>query len=75
MNDPKGTAQPLDLNSIRINAAYDNLAQSVKEQALKAANYAGELGRTLAEKAQLEERVKALEAEIAGLKKAKAETA
>ena len=72
MTTPQG-GQPLDINSIRINAAYDNLANGVKEQAVKAANYAGEIARVLAEKAQLEEEVARLKAKVEELTKAAGE--
>lgn len=72
MTTPQG-GQPLDINSIRINAAYDNLANGVKEQAVKAANYAGEIARVLAEKAQLEEEVARLKADNERLTKAAGE--
>lgn len=72
MTTPQG-GQPLDINSIRINAAYDNLANSVKEQAVKAANYAGEIARLLAEKAMLEEEVARLKADNERLTKAAGE--
>ena len=72
MKTPQG-GQPLDLNSIRINAAYDNLANIVKEMAVKAANFAGEMGKLLAEKAQLEEEVARLKAENERLTKAAGE--
>lgn len=74
MTTPQG-GQPLDINSLRINAAYDNLANGVKEQAVKAANYAGEIARVLAEKAQLEEEIARLKAENERLAKAAPEKA
>lgn len=72
MTTPQG-GQPLDINSLRINAAYDSLANGVKEQAVKAANYAGEIARVLAEKAQLEEENARLKAENERLAKAAGE--
>ena len=71
MTTPQGGQ--IDINSIRINAAYDNLANGVKEQAVKAANYAGEIARVLAEKAQLEEEVARLKADNERLTKAAGE--
>ncbi|WP_249696413.1 hypothetical protein [Stappia sp. WLB 29] len=72
MTTPQG-GQPLDLNSIRINGAYDNLGNIVKEMAAKAANYAGEIARVLAEKAMLEEEIARLKADNERLTKAAGE--
>lgn len=72
MTTPQG-GQPLDINSIRINAAYENLANAVKEQAVKAANYAGEMGKLIAEKAHLQEEVARLKADNERLAKAAGE--
>jgi hypothetical protein len=70
MSEVKGAAQSLDINAIGLNATHNEMADIAKLLASRAGNHVGTLARTLAEKALLEERVKTLEAEIAGLRKA-----
>lgn len=65
--------QQVDFEAVRIDAAYEGLAQTVKEMAHKAAGLSGMLAKERAEKALLIEEVKRLKAQVEEMVKAGAE--
>lgn len=72
MTTPQG-GQPLDLNSIQINATHDEMGNIAKILASRSGNHVGQISRLLAEKAMLEEEVARLRAENERLTKAAGE--
>lgn len=72
MTTPQG-GQPLDLNSIQLNATHNEMAEITKMLASRAGNHVGQIGKLMAEKAMLEEEIARLKAENERLTKAAGE--
>lgn len=72
MTTPQG-GQPLDLNSIHLNATHNEMAEITKMLASRAGNHVGQIGKLMAEKAMLEEENARLKGEVEKLTKAAGE--